>query len=299
MEIIWQWGLEFIRAIQTIHNPSLDNIFIAITSLGDQEFFFVFFPLLCWCVDFKLGIRLVFTFIPSVYANEVLKYLFAHPRPFQIDPTVKLYDTDGYGLPSAHAEMAVVVWGVIAVWIQRRIFWIFAILLMFLIGFSRIYLGLHFPTDVIAGWLVGFVFLLLYIKLGQRVETWLKKADLITQLTLTIAVPMTLILAHPTKYTSSSMAVMMGMGSGIAITLRSTRFSAAGPLWQRVSRLLLGSVVLVLLYAGLRVVFPDEGTTFYFTMRVVRYTLVGLWISLGAPWLFLKLGMASRDKSDS
>nr|HID13322.1 phosphatase PAP2 family protein [Anaerolineae bacterium] len=293
MEAIWQWGLDVIRTIQLVHGPTLDTIFKAITFMGDEEFFLILLPLVFWCVDFAVGARLAFAFLLSAYINTGLKDMFAHPRPFELDSAVQLHEAEGYGLPSGHSESAVVVWGTIAAGFRKTWLWIVAILLMVLIGFSRIYLGVHFPTDVLGGWAVGAAFLAVYLALEPRIEAWLKETGLAVQLTLAAAVPLVLLLLHPTKSTASPMAVLMGMGAGLALTKRIAPFDAAGPLWQRAVRFLVGAIVLLLLYFGLRLIFPAEGEPLYFVMRVVRYALVGLWAGLGAPWLFRRLRLAS------
>ena len=292
MEAIWQWGLDLIRTIQLVHGPALDAVFKAITFMGDEEFFLILLPLIFWCVDFAVGARLAFVFLLSAYTNAGLKDLFAHPRPFELDPTVKLHEAEGYGLPSGHSQSAVVVWGTIAAGFRRTWLWIVAALLMVLIGFSRIYLGVHFPTDVLGGWAVGAVFLAACLALEPRVMAWLRQAGLAVQLVLAVAVPLALLLVHPATDTASSMAVLMGMGVGIALARRVAPFSAAGPLWQRAVRFLVGAVVLLVLYFGLKLVFPSEGEPLYFLLRVVRYALVGLWAGLGAPWLFRRLRLA-------
>ena len=294
MEAIWQWGLELIRTIQLVHGPTLDAIFKAITFLGEEEFFIMLLPLVFWCVDFAVGARLAFVFLLSVYANTELKYLFAHPRPFELDPAVKLHDAEGYGLPSGHSQSAVVVWGTIAAGFRKTWLWVVAILLIVLVGFSRIYLGVHFPTDVLSGWAVGAVFLAAYLALEPRFTAWLKQAGLAVQLALAVFVPLALLLLHPTKDTGSSMAVLMGMGAGVALTRQVAPFSADGPLWQRAVRFLVGVIGLLVLYVGLTLVFPAEGESLYFVMRVVRYALVGLWAGLGAPWVFRKLRLTSN-----
>ncbi len=293
METIWQWGLDVIRTIQLVHGPTLDAIFKAITFMGEEEFFLILLPLIFWCVDFAVGARLAFAFLLSPYVNTVLKDLFAHPRPFELDPTVKLHDAEGYGLPSGHSQSAVVVWGIISAGFRKTWLWVVAILLMVLIGFSRVYLGVHFPTDVLGGWTVGAVLLAAYLALEPRIEAWLKRAGLAVQLALAVAVPLALLLLHPTKDTGSSMAVMMGMGAGLALTRRVAPFSADGPLWQRAVRFLVGAIGMLTLYLGLKMVFPVEGEPLYFAMRAVRYGLVGLWAALGAPWLFRRLRLAS------
>jgi len=293
METIWQWGLDLIRTVQLVHGPALDAVFKPITFMGEEEFFLILLPLVFWCVDFAVGARLAFAFLLSACTNTGLKDLFAHPRPFELDPTVKLHEAEGYGLPSGHSQSAVVVWGTIAAGLRRTWLWIVAILLMVLIGFSRIYLGVHFPTDVLGGWAVGAVFLAAYLALEPRVVAWLKQAGLAVQLVLAVAVPLVVLLVHPTADTASPAAVLMGMGVGIALTRRVAPYSAAGPLWQRAVRFLVGAVVLLVLYFGLKLAFPGEGEPLYFVLRVARYALVGLWAGLGAPWLFRRLRLAS------
>jgi len=292
MQQIWQWGLDLIRTIQLIHGPTLDAIFKAITFMGEEEFFLLLLPLIFWCVDFAVGVRLALAFLLSTYVNTGLKDLVAHPRPFDLDPSVRLADASGYGLPSGHSQSAVVVWGTIAAGFRKAWLWVVAALLVLLIGFSRIYLGVHFPTDVFSGWAIGALFLVAYLALEPHVAVWLKRAGLAVQLALAIAVPLVLLLIYPTQDTASPMAVMMGMGVGIALTMRWTPFSASGPLWQRAVRFLVGLLGLLVLYLGLKLLFPGEGEPLYFILRVVRYALVGLWAGLGAPWLFRRLRLA-------
>ena len=295
MDAIWQWGIDFIHTVQLVHGPALDVVFKAITFMGEEEFFLILIPLVFWCADFVVGARLAVIFLLSAYANTWLKDLFAHPRPFELDSTVKLHEASGYGLPSGHSQSAVVVWGVIAAGFRQTWLWVAAILLMALIGFSRIYLGVHFPTDVLGGWTVGAIFLAACVALQPRVEAWLKKAGLTVQLALAVAAPLALLLLHPTKDAASPMATLMGMGVGFALLRRITSFSAAGPAWQIAARFLIGMVGVSAFYFGLSVIFPHEGEPLYFALRFVRYALVGLWAGLGAPWLFLKLRLASGE----
>ncbi|MBN1812719.1 MAG: phosphatase PAP2 family protein [Anaerolineae bacterium] len=295
MEAVWQWGLDFIRAVQSVHGPVLDTIFKAITFMGEEDFFFILLPLILWCVDFAFGARLAFFFLFSSCVNSIAKGLIDHPRPCDLDPEVKLYDYTGrYGLPSGHSQSAVVLWGAIASYARKRWVWVVAVLLMVLIGFSRIYLGVHFPTDVLGGWTLGVILLAFYILLVPRIETWLKRASLVVRLALVVAIPLVLVLIYPSDDAISAMGVFLGAGVGIVLTGQWVPFSAAGPLWQRAVRLLLGAAVLLALRFGLKAVFPDEGEALYALLRFVRYVVVGLWATLGAPWLFVKLRLASR-----
>ena len=85
-----------------------------------------------------------------------------------------------------------------------------------------------------------------------------------------------------------------GIGLGVVIVLdrHFMRFSTDGPVWQRLARLVVGAVVVVVLREGLSLVFPDVGEAFYGFSRTLRYSLVGLWVAFVGPWLFLVLGLA-------
>lgn len=297
MEAIWGWGIEFIHTVQLAHGPVLDLVFKGFTALGEEEFFLVLLPTLFWCVDFSVGARLIFLFVPSVYINGALKGLFAHPRPFELDPTVKLHDVGGYGLPSGHSQQAVVVWGAIAEGFHKAWLWGVAVLLIVLIGFSRVYLGVHFPTDVLGGWAVGAACLAVYLVLEPRAEKWLRRAGLAVQLALAIAVPLLLLLLYPHEDTTSVFGVMLGGGVGMALLWRIAPFSTSGHLWQRAARFLVGTSALLTLYFALKAVLPAEDEPLYLVMRFARYVIIGLWTGLGAPWLFQRLRLVSWEQA--
>lgn len=297
MEALLEWGIDLIVALQQIHGPVLDNGFRAITFMGGEEFYLLLLPLLFWCVDFGLGARLAVLFLLSSYLNIDLKDLFRQPRPFDLNPGVRLSPAEGYGLPSGHAQSAVVVWGSIAAWLRKGWFWGMAMGLMVLIGFSRIYLGVHFPTDVLAGWALGAASLSLYLAMQPRVKKWLARLSLSQQILLALAAPLVLLLIHPVKDNTSTMAALAGMGVGLALKHRYLPFNAYGPWWQRTLRFLTGGVIVVALYLGLKMVFPGEESTFYLVFRFLRYGLIGVWISLGAPWFFRLLRLAPGAKS--
>ncbi len=297
METVWQWGINVIVAIQQVHGPLLDGFFGAITFLGDEQFYLFLIPVMVWCLDFRFGVRLAAFFLMASYINVGLKDLFQHPRPFDLVPGVKLAAAEGYGLPSGHAQSATVVWGTLAARWRRTWLLGLAAALIVLIGFSRVYLGVHFPTDVLAGWAIGGILLVVYLAVQPGVERWASELSLWWQIILALAVPAVLVLVHPTKDTVTVMAPLCGAGLGFVLACRYVRFDAGGQWWQRLVRFLLGMVVVVALYLGLKVMFPGEGSGLYLLFRFLRYGLIGLWVTLGAPWLFSLLRLANTEKS--
>jgi membrane-associated phospholipid phosphatase len=298
MDPILEWGIEVIVFIQTIRSPMLDAFFRGVTFLGNAEFYLLLAPIIIWCVNYRLGARVGLVLLFSSYINEALKNLFMQPRPCDPRPDVCVDQADGYGIPSGHAQNAIVFWGVIAQWIGTARGWIAAILLMLLIGISRIYLGVHFPTDVFVGWAIGIVILGTYIAVGKPIETWLGGLSLAIQIALALLLPLLLLAIRPSEVMVQVTGAFAGIAIGAVLGVRYLDFDAGGLIWRRAVRFLLGVAVVAAIFFGLRFMFPGEGESLYAVFRYVRYSLVGLWISLGAPWLFLRLGLAeSRTAS--
>lgn len=299
MDPILEWGIDFIIAVQTIRSPALDVFFQGVTFLGNAEFYLLLAPIIIWSVNYRLGARLGILLLFSSYLNEALKNLFMQPRPCDPRPDLCVNHAEGYGIPSGHSQNAIVFWGVIAHWIGTVGAWVAAILLMLLIGVSRIYLGVHFPTDVLVGWAIGIGILGIYIALGRRIETWLGGLSLTIQVLLGLSVPLLLLALQPNDVMVQVTGAFAGIAVGIALTIRFLDFDASGQIWKRIVRFLLGVAVVAVIYFGLRMIFPNEGESLYAVFRFIRYGLVGLWISLGAPWLFLRVGLAdSRTAGD-
>lgn len=292
MDPILEWGIEVIVAIQSIRSPALDAFFQGVTFLGNAEFYLLLAPIFIWCVDYKLGARLGILLLLSAYINEALKNLLMQPRPCEPRPDVCVNQEESYGLPSGHSQNAIVFWGVIAHWIGTAWAWIAAILLMLLIGISRIYLGVHFPTDVFVGWAIGIAILVTYLVVDKRVEDWLGELSLTAQILLALLLPLLLLAVQPSDVMVQVTGALMGIAVGVALTMRYLEFDAGGLLWKRAVRFLLGVAVVAAIFFGLRFIFPSEGESLYAVLRFIRYGMVGLWISLGAPWLFLRLGLA-------
>jgi membrane-associated phospholipid phosphatase len=295
MESLLQWGIDLIIAIQQVHGPVLDSIFRIITFLGTERFYLLFLPLIFWCVDSGLGARLAILVLFSSYLNLELKNLFQQPRPFDINPSVQLSDAEGYGLPSGHAQTSTLLWAGIALRVHKTWLSVAVIVLIVLIGFSRIYLGVHFPTDVLAGWLIGGALLALYIVLEPGISRRLAQLRLRYQVLLALAIPLVLLLIHPVDYTAYFMGILTGIALGLALAHRYIPWGIQGPWWHQALRFLIGGVVVFALNMGLRVVLPsDDGTAFYPALSFVGNGIIGIWITLGAPWLFRILRLAPK-----
>jgi len=295
MDALLQWGLDIILAIQEFQDPLLDNLFRGITVSGNAALYVIAFPVIFWCMDLRLGVRLGVLFLLSGWCNNTLKDWWQQPRPFEFEATVQLFHARGYGLPSGHSQSAVVFWGLLAHWKPSVLKWGFAIVAIFLIGFSRIYLGVHFPTDVFAGWLIGAILLSLYLGMHESLEQIWASWNTRQQIAFALGVPLVLFLLHPVKNNAAAMGALAGLGVGMLLTSQFSDFRVDGTWMQRGQRILVGGLGLGLLYWGLRWIFPS-GVTFVDQMtRWVRYASLGMWIGFAAPWLFSRLHLCSES----
>jgi membrane-associated phospholipid phosphatase len=299
MDTIFQWGLDFIIMIQQIDTPLLDSFFRAITSLGDELFYLLLFPFLLWCVDFYLGIRVGIIFLLSVYLNTGLKEIFQQPRPFDILPEIQKVHAHGYGFPSGHAQSSLVVWGSIAYWKKQT--WIrnLSILLILLIGFSRIYLGVHFPTDILGGWLFGGLILGLSYFIFLKFKLDFIQGNMIFKIIGITLFPLILLQIQSSPDIISSVAALTGIGYGLLLFHSFIGGIRPGNWRKRLFSFLVGVIGIGIIYLGLKLVLPSEGQSFYQLSRFFRYLLLGIWISFGAPWLFIRMGLVRQVEKKS
>jgi membrane-associated phospholipid phosphatase len=290
MDNVLDWGVGIVLWLQQL-SPTLDVPFRVITFLGGEEFFLLLLPFLFWCLDRTAGTRLFYLFFLSVYVGALTKVLFNQPRPFEYDSRVRqLFVTIGNGFPSIHALAVVTIWGYLLVLVRHSWVWVAIAALMALIPLSRLYLGLHFPVDLLGGFVVGVVLLPLYLLLEPRITTWLAMRDPALRLGIALGLPVLLLLALPEREEIgiNTTALLAGISVGLVLEAQHVHLAVEG--WERhILRFLPGIVGLFVLRFGLKAVFAGWGPEAVF--RFVRYAMMGLWLGVGAPWFFVKLGL--------
>ncbi|MEE8335457.1 MAG: phosphatase PAP2 family protein [Candidatus Neomarinimicrobiota bacterium] len=264
--------------LQQFDYQILIYIMQGITFLGNETFFIIIFPTLLWCWKKELGIPLTLSLFGAFLLNIILKEAFIIPRPPQEFWRVPV---DGYGFPSGHAQLSMVLWGYLA-WRLKNYSW--PALLIFFIGFSRIYLGVHSFLDVIGGWIIGFGFLFLAVKLIDHVETMeLNFLPIPTALFFPLITGLISIL-YPHEGIIKISGFVGGIGAGIILEQTYVGFKTESKLSRQALKALFGIGSVVLLRWCLKSILPESEI-----INWLRYAAVGTWISLGAPWFFLRI----------
>ncbi|MFN2226469.1 MAG: phosphatase PAP2 family protein [Anaerolineae bacterium] len=304
LESLVPWGTEALVRVQSLSSEWMVLVFAALSFLGREEFYILLLPLVYWCIDRRIGIGLGYISLLSAWLNNAVKYLFDIPRP--ADPRLVVdYPESTPSFPSGHAQNAVANWGYLALRFRKPAVTIGAITLIVLIGLSRLVLGVHFPQDIVGGWLIGLLLLGAYTWAEPRVTPWVAAQRRSVQLALALAVPLLLFFVYPADTTGrypaqegvTAAGTLLGFNLGLFMERIWVRFTVAGSLGRRALRLLAGLVVLMIFYVGPRLVLPEEMTPYGLEagVRVLRYALVGWVAAFLCPWLFLRLGLADRE----
>ena len=221
-----------------------------------------------------------------------------------------------------------VFWGTLAAHFRKSWGWALAILLIFLVGISRLYLAVHFLHDVLLGWAVGLVVLWLFLRISAPISAWIKQRSLSSQILIILAFSLGLVLlgylsrlatiniSIPSEWVTnaalsfpkedpinpldisgivSNAGAFFGLAAGACWLSSMGGFSVSGSPAQLFGRYILGVLGVFVLWYGLGAVFPRGEAWLPFVLRFLRYGLVGVWVTALAPLLFIKLHLANRS----
>lgn len=322
MDFMTANGIDWVLAIQSL-GGWLEIPMQFLSYLGNENFFFLVLPLLYWSVDAALGLRVAFILVASNSVNSVFKLMFSSPRPYWVSVDVKPMAVEtSFGIPSGHAQNAISMWGAMASGVGKRWAWVASMVLAFLIGLSRLYLGMHFLTDVLAGWLIGGLLLWAFLAWWTPVTDWLTRKTLAQQILIAFIVSLVVVglgawqvnrldgFVIPQEWIDNALrageapapvsmegfltsaGTFFGLAVGVAWLAARGGYQTDGPVWMRALRYSIGLIGILILWRGLGEVFPRDENMISYVLRYFRYTLVGLWISAGAPWLFFHFKIA-------
>lgn len=282
--------METITFLQGFATPALDTFFQLVTHLGNTNAYIVLLLTVYLAVDSRFGQRLGILVLVSYYLNFHLKGLLETARPFELNPALgrtpeARIAQSGPGFPSAHAQIALTFWGYLAWWLRRPWFWGLAALVTALVSVSRMYLGLHFPVDVLGGLVIG--------ALGTAVMTvaeplWpdVKRISRAVRLLLGFLVPLLLMLVLPPP--GQEPDLILGALAAFCTAPLIVPYTPPRALWARLG---VAFVAIVLVFAALSassLLLPEavKRNPFGGFTRYLLLSYIGLLVT---PWLAQKL----------
>lgn len=194
---------EILLAIESLRTPNLTAFFTFITHFGEETILMAILCWLLWCYQKDVALRVGINFFAALTVNQILKITFCVSRPWIRYPettpvAAAVPAATGFSFPSGHTAGALAVYGALAQEGRKR--WLRAVwvALIALVAFSRVYLGVHTPNDVIASLVIGVALLIIVQRLDTIIRSYTgKKITLIITVAATIGVLIAYVLLKP------------------------------------------------------------------------------------------------------
>ena len=166
--------MDFLYLLEKIRMPGLNELMLAVTELGGELPFLVIALIVFWCVDKRRGYYVLSVGFLGTLTNQFMKLWFRVPRPWVLDPEFTILEqareaATGYSFPSGHTQNAVGTFGALTVTTKKKWIRCITLALAVLVPFSRMYVGVHTPKDVLvaAGMAVLFLAVMYPVVFGK------------------------------------------------------------------------------------------------------------------------------------
>ena len=287
----------FLYLLEKIRMPGLNELMLLITQLGEETAFLAAALIVFWCVDKKKGYYVMAVGFLGTMLNHMIKLTCRVPRPWVQDPNFTILEqareaAAGYSFPSGHTQTAVGTFGTLAVVAERK-WWRYACIAMaVLVGFSRMYIGVHFPSDVFAGAAISLVLIGLLRK--PTLQGGIREMKVVIAAMMTVAVLFLLYVSfwnfpadmdpHNMESGVKNAYTMIGCLTGVAIVYlvdaNYLHFPEKAVWWVQIIKIVVGLGLVLEVKEGLRA--PLELILPVYPARAVRYFLIV--IVAGAVW---------------
>ncbi len=301
--------MKFLYLLESIRFPLLDELMLLITRFGEETAFLVAALVVFWCVDKNRGYYILGVGFGGTILTQFLKLLCKVPRPWVLDPNFEPIAgskeaAGGYSFPSGHSQSAVGTFGGLALTGKNKTLRCIFIAIAVLVPFSRMYLGVHTPADVLVGsaCALALVFGLRFLNEGKHIKPMLITMSVVSVLYF-VFVQFLLdpenLDAH--NYTSglknayTLMGAIFGMVVVYFVDKKWVHFEVKAIWWAQILKVAGGLCLVLLVKEGLRT--PLSALFGEYPGRALRYFLIVLAAGIVWPLTFRWFsGLGKKEK---
>lgn len=272
---------QILAFLEASRNEILTLFFTSITIFAEKTFIVAFLAILYWCIDKQKSKRLAWFVAFNTVGNGIVKNIVRMPRPFDLGVVkpLRIETATSYSFPSGHTQSATSFWAGSMVILKTKASVIFGSIMILLTAFSRLYLGVHWPMDVLGG--IGFGLICIYfanqlLDESGEINKWHVLGSSVVCL-------LALILNWEKDFYSAT-AALWGFCIGAYLEQRYVKFELTGILKHNIYRIIIGIIGILIFYVGVGQLLPSVKI-----VSMLKNALVMLWIMAGAPYVFKKL----------
>lgn len=280
--------IEILKFIQSFSNPVLDFIFENITMLGGDVFIIAVVAVTYWCINKTFGFELTYIYLTNKAVNTIIKEIVKFPRPIGYEgiKSSRIETAGGYSFPSDHAQKTTAVFVTLMREIKKKWFNVIAVVIIVLVCLSRMYLGVHWPSDIIFGVVLAF----LWTEVAVKVFKWSQHKRNPWLLGILVVPMIICLLFFKTDTYYKIVGGLTAIWLGYIVEGKYIRYEAKAIWRKQIIKLVVGAIGLAVIEVYLKKILPNS-----IYCDFMRYALIGFWMIVIAPLIFrvLRLEEAS------
>ena len=271
LNIGWCVMLKINLFLQSISSPFWDFVFITISNLITDIPLVITLCVIYWCINKEKGIKIGFILLNGMQFNFIIKDIFKVERPYVKNSKIINKDIEygyGYSFPSNHSQISSSFLFSFARYFSISKVFIPSLILVLMICFSRVYLGVHSILDVSVGFILGITFVKV---LGNIIDKIIEsKKYYLAFLFLILGIIGMFVFKNEDSFKITS--IYFGFLTGFLIENKYIDYKIPQKTKYKVINFIIGISGIALIYI--------------FSPDILKYFLIGLWVTLPAPWLF-------------
>ncbi len=254
----------------------LTTFFKLVSSLANETLYLVIISFLYWCVSKRKAFHMIVMLCFSGYIGIMVKEFMKIPRPYTYDGIEALYEKSaaGYSFPSTHVQLSTTFWGSFMILCKKRIVWIIGIIFIILVAISRLYLRVHWLSDIIGAVLFSVIVVYLYTKVTMGLSD--RKFILLQRIILAVSLIMYVMTSQVDNL--KLLGVLTGSTIGIMLENHFINMNESNDFKMQVVKTVLGLSIMLIMQFILKKVIPD--------MYYLRYAVTGITITFLCPFMF-------------
>lgn len=280
--------MEVIKFLQSFSNPVLDKIFSGITMAGEEFIPVIILTIMFWCIDKKRGYKLGFVLTFSAAFNGAIKDIVKSPRPIGREgvKSLRTKTATGYSFPSGHTQNITTLFSWLMIEFKKKWLNVLGVSLIILVAISRMYLGVHWPKDVLGGITFGIISVLVgnYIFSIESTE----KRNVIFVFLMVLSSVGAIFFKSQDYYKATG--VFLGFFTGYFVESNYIKFSVKATKIKNLIKIILGFVGVIVIRMLMKKILPADNYG-----NILRYFAIGFWCTAAAPYLFLKFKLAEKE----